>query len=308
MIFPKAKKIARELGWHKTSDSVFGLYKGYFFEVGDGSLLSNPQYKYVSATVDTLTNEQIAEIKSTLEANKKTLKFSNFEIGEASIHFQYLENLTFTKLKTVYALLDFLVELFKGLNIPEQDKCHSCGVTENISYNTLNDKGIILCTNCFRQVENNFYALERERVAQEKNYMTGFIGSVVFSIPGIIAWVLVAVYLDRLASAMAIAIAILGIKGYDFFKGRQGKLTKYLIVLSNIVSIALANVVTIIALLMMEGLTIDQSIIELQANEVAKDLLFKNTMISFVLAFFVWIWLLFSLKEQKMTLQAAERL
>ncbi|WP_312286612.1 hypothetical protein [Chryseobacterium gleum] len=37
MIFPKAKKIARDLAWHKTDKGVFGLYKGYFFNVSDAS-------------------------------------------------------------------------------------------------------------------------------------------------------------------------------------------------------------------------------------------------------------------------------
>ena len=117
-----------------------------------------------------------------------------------------------------------------------------------------------------------------------------------------------AVYLERLASAMAIVIAFLGIKGYDYFKGRRAKLTKYIIVISNIISILLANVSTIIAMLVNEGLTISQSFVELQTNEVAINLLNQNIVISFILAFFVWIWLLFILKDKKMTVKLAERL
>ncbi|MEL7586484.1 MAG: hypothetical protein AAGU19_07185 [Prolixibacteraceae bacterium] len=305
MIFPKAKKIARELDWHKTKDGVFGLYKGYFFNVGDGSLLSNPQFKYVIATTDTLTEEQKLQIKTELDANKKVLKFSNYEIGDNSIFFQFVENLTLTKLKIVYALFDFLVDLFKKLNISEQNKCHNCATKDNIKYYDLNDRGVLLCNLCFRQIENDYYEVEREKYLEDKNYLTGFFGSIVFSIPGIVAWVLVAVYLERLASAMAIIIAFLGIKGYKYFKGRHTKLTKYVIVLSNIVSILIANVVTIVAMLINEGLTLSQSFAELQNNEVAKDLLSKNTMISFVLAFFIWIWLLFLLKDKKLTIKLA---
>ena len=117
MIFPKAKKIAKELDWHKTKDGVFGLYKGYFFNVADASLLSNPQFKFVTATTDSLTEQQKLQIKTELDTNKKNLKFTNFEISDNSVFFQFSENLTFTKLKTVYSLLDFLVDLFKKLNI-----------------------------------------------------------------------------------------------------------------------------------------------------------------------------------------------
>ena len=307
MIFQKAKKIAKELDWHKTQDGVFGLYKGHFFNVADASLLSNPQFKFVTATIDNLTEEQKLQIKTELDTNKKNLKFTNFEISDNSIFFQFAENLTFTKLKTVYSLFDFLVDLFKKLQLPEQNKCHNCGTKEKINSYNLNDNGIILCKTCFSQTENSFYEIERERISEEKNYLTGFLGTIVFSIPGIIAWVLIAVYLERLASAMAMVIAFIGLKGYDYFKGRHGKLTKYLIVLSNIICILIANATTVIAMLVKEGLTINQALTEFQINQAAKDIFNQNTMISFILAFFVWIWLLFILKDKKLTIILADK-
>ncbi len=307
MIFPKAKKIAKELDWYKTKDGVFGLYNGYFFNVSDASLLSNPQFKFVTATTDNLTENQKLQIKNELDANKKILKFTTYEIRDNNIFFQFAENLTFTKLKTVYSLFDFLVGLFNRLGISEQNKCHNCGTKESIKYYYLNDCGVILCNLCFRQIENSYYEIERERISEEKNYLTGFLGSIIFSIPGIIAWVLIAVYLERLASAMAMVIAFLGLKGYDYFKGKRGTITKYLIVLSNIVAILIANASTVIALLVNEGLTFSQAITEFQSNEAAKEIFNENTIISFILAFFVWIWLLFFLKEKKMTIELADK-
>ncbi len=308
MIFPKAKKIAKELDWHTKNDGVFGLYKDYFFNIGDASLLNNPQFKYIIATVDNLTEEQKLQIKTELDANKKLLKFTTFEIEDNSIFIQFIETWSYTKSQTIYSLFDFLIELFTKLNIPKQNKCHNCSSKDNFNYYDQNDNGVLLCNSCLRQIENNYYEIEREKFSSEKNYLTGFIGSVIFSIPAIIAWVLVAVYLERLASAMAIAIALLGIKGYEYFKGQHSKFTKYVIVLSNILSILIANFITIIALLMQEGLSLEQSVTELQTNEVVKDILFKDLMISFVLAFFTWVWLLFYLKDKKLFVKPASKL
>ncbi len=204
-------------------------------------------------------------------------------------------------------MFDFLVDLFKKLKISEQNKCHSCGANQKINYYDLNDTGIILCNSCFQQTENSFYEIESKRISEEKNYLTGFLGSIVFSIPGIIAWVLIAVYLERIASGMALIIAFLGLKGYDYFKGRQGKLTKYLIVLTNIVSISIANVATVITLLVKEGLTINQALSEFQTNQAAKDIFNQNTIISFILALFVWIWILFIMKDKKLTIKLADK-
>lgn len=303
MIFPKAKKIAKELGWQRTNNSVFGPYKGYFFNVGDGNILSTPQFKYITAITDNLTEEQKRQIKIELDDNKKVLKFSTYEIEDESIFIQFIENLSYTKLQTVYSLLDFLVDLFKKINISEQNKCHNCGTKCNIDYYDLNDSGLLLCDICFRQIENSYDEVERERLSEENNYLAAFLGSIIFSIPGIIVWILVAVYLERLASAMAIVIASLGIKGYYYFKGRHDYLTKYLIVISNILCILIANVSTIIVMLVNEGITISQSYTEIQNNEVVKVLLRKNLMISFILAFFTWIWLFIVLKDEKMVIK-----
>ena len=207
----------------------------------------------------------------------------------------------------MYTLVDFLVVLFKKLNISEQNKCHNCGTYQKINYYDLNDNGIILCNNCFNQTENSLLEIERERISEEKNYLTGFLGAMVFSIPGIIAWVLIAVFLERLATGMALIIALLGLKGYDYLKGRHGKFTKYIIVIANIVSILIANVATVIALLVKEGLTINKAISELQINQDAKDIFNLNTIVSFILALIVWIWLLFIVKEKKITIKPADK-
>lgn len=307
MIFPKAKKIAKELKWHKTKSGVFGLYKEYFFQVGDSGLLSSLQYKYVVATTDPLSDEQIKQIYSELEANKKKLKFTTYEFGDKGILFQFAEIFTYTKLETVYSLLDFLVELFKKIGISEQSKCHNCGTKENTNYYEMNDAGTILCNSCFSEIEKNYFEVEQNNTFEEKNYFIGFLGSVAFSIPGIIIWILVAVYLDRLASAIAIVIAYLGVKGYQYFNGRYGKLTRYIIVISNIACIIIANIATIITLLINDGLTFSQSLYELQSNEVVKDLLFRNVMISLVLAFLVWIWLFSQFKYEKLNIKLAEK-
>lgn len=307
MIFPKAKKIAKNLGWYKTKDSVFGLYKGYFFNVSDTSLITTPQFKLVTATTGSLTEEQKLHIKTELNTNKKKLKFTHFEISDHAIFFKFVENVTLTQLKTVYALFDFLVDLFKKLNLPEQDQCHSCGQDQRINYYDLNDTGIILCDSCFSQEDRRFYEIEKERISKEKNYLTGFLGALLFSVPGIIIWVLCAVYFERLASGLAFVIAILGILGYDYFKGLHGKLTKYIIVLTNVVSIIIANVTTVITLLVKQGLTINQAMQEFQANDAAKDFFYQSIVISFILAFLVWIWLLFFNKDNKLMIQPAEK-
>ncbi|ROI06712.1 hypothetical protein EGI16_02060 [Chryseobacterium sp. G0240] len=307
MIFPKAKKIAKDLGWYKTNNSVFGLYKGYFFNISDASLSTTPQFKLVTATTGNITEEQQLQIKTELKLNKRKLKFTLFEISDNAIFFKFTENVTLTQLKTVYSLFDFLVDLFKKLNISEQNKCHNCGRYQRINYYNLNDIGIILCDTCFSHENHRLHEIEKEMISKEKNYLTGFLGALIFSVPGIILWTLCAVYFERLASGIAFIIAFLGILGYDYFKGRHGKLTKYIIVFTNIVSIIIANIMTVITLLVKQGLTINHAIQELQTNETLKDFFYQSIIISFLLAILVWIWLLFINKNKKLNIKLADK-
>jgi len=310
MIFPKIKKIARELDWYRTKDSVFGLYKGYFFTIGDQELSSKQGFKYITASTSHLTEEEEIQLKTELDANKKMLKFSTYEIRVKSIYIQFNEYVVSTKTETIYFMLDFLVDLFKKLNIPEQNNCHHCLTRENLDYYNSNNNGILLCKACFQEVQDSFSEFGQGEQAENKNYLIGFLGSIVFSLLGIIAWVLMAAYLDKLHSAMAILIAYLGIKGYQYFKGRHGKLTKYIIIFSNVLCILVANVATIIVELMKIGLSVSQSFAMFQIDGIKEGLfhdLKGNIMISFILAFFVWIWLFVQLKDEKLKIKLANK-
>lgn len=307
MIFPKAKKIARDHGWYKTSHKVFGLYKGYFFNVSDASIIHTPQYKYVSVTTGNLTDEQRQHIKTELTTNRKWLKFTFFEIRENTIYFKFTENIMPTTIRTVYALFDFVVDLLKRLNIPEQNKCHSCEKIQRINYYDLNHTGILLCDDCFKQTADKLHEIEKERVSKEKNYLTGFLGSVIFSIPAIILWVLLAVFLGGISSGMAFVTAILGFLGYDYFNGFRGKLTRSIIFFTSFISIFAANIITVIALLVKEGFSINEAIWEFQTNPAANEIFMQNIIISFILSFIPWIWILFIRKEDKLTIKKADK-
>lgn len=307
MIFPKAKKIARDLGWHKTNHKVFGLYKGYFFNVSDASIIHTPQYKYISVTTGNVTEEQRQQIKTELTNNRKRLKFSQFEIRENTIYFKFTENIMPTKISTVYVLFDFVADLLKKLNIPEQNKCHGCEKNQRFDYYNLNHTGVLFCDDCFKQTNDKFHEIEKERISKEKNYLAGFLGAVVFSIPAIILWVLLAVYLGEISSGMAFVIALLGFLGYDYFNGFRGKLTRSIIFFTSISSIFMANIITVIALLVKGGFSITEAVSEFQTNPAANEIFMKNIILSFMLSCIPWIWILFIRKDDQLVIKPAEK-
>jgi hypothetical protein len=53
------------------------------------------------------------------------------------------------------------------------------------------------------------------------NYFSGFIGALLFAIPGIIVTILFFVFFNKLAAVSALVYIIFGIKSYKIFKGKQ---------------------------------------------------------------------------------------
>ncbi|HMU05943.1 MAG TPA: hypothetical protein PJ990_20055, partial [Saprospiraceae bacterium] len=136
----------------------------------------------------------------------------------------------------------------------------------------------------------------------------GLLGASVFSLLGILLWVVFAVYLGVISSGMAMVIALLGIKGYEYFGGKLGALTKYILLFANIMSIIVGNILAITAQLMDQGYSIFQAIDLMRLDDEIKGLVFRNIIISFTLAMLVWIWLLFIMEDKRLSIKLAEKL
>lgn len=307
MLFPKTKKIGKENDWHRTNNTVFGLYKEYLFTVGDAPVFGNSQFKYIIASTDNLSEQQKGIIKLALEENKKFLKFNKVEFGDNFIYIQFNDLLGFTKLKTLYSVMDFLVNIFLNLGLSKMRKCQNCEKKENIKYYRLIEVGTILCHTCYKRTQIELIESESAPWTDEKKYHSGLLGSLLFSIPAILVWITVATFFGGIASTLSVLIGYFGIKGYAYFNGKQCPLTKYLIILSNIICLITANYLTVCVTLWQKGAKFDSSLSILFTNNEIQELFFKNILVSIALNLIVWIWLFSKFKEKKLTIVHAER-
>ena len=307
MIFPKAKKIARELDWYADKNNVFGLYKGYFFTINDAPITNSPQIKFVAVEVLGLPQDQYELVELELHTHKAQLKFSSYNLSEFGLYFEFHENMKFTKLERIYALMDFVADLFKRLDIPEQNCCHECGSKERIDYYSMRTKGAIFCNSCASKIENDINEIERTRILSERSYVMGFLGALAFAIPGIIAWALVAYFLGKLMLLFVFLIAFLCFKGYTFVKGKQGAAMPYLILLATIISMVLANTATIGFALVQEGFDINHAIGILFDDQELYHAWLSNNLLTLFFTAIVAIWIFTSMKQQKITIVPAKK-
>lgn len=260
MLFPKAKKIAKQNNWFATDKLVFGLYKDYLFQISDANPFSGISAKYIHADISSISEEQLHLLSLQLNENKKALKFSAYAIQNNTILFTFNENLTLTKMQTIYNLLDFLVDIYTRLNLPKANYCQNCGTTDNVKFYNLNGKGIQLCSLCTSDFKRHIYRNESDERRLNSTYTKGIMGALLFAVPGIVIWVISAYYLNTMSSGMALLIGILGFLGYTKFQGKKGKKGLFVLSITNIFSVFLANLIVFVAqLTSIDGYTVRES-------------------------------------------------
>ncbi|WP_353159834.1 hypothetical protein [Myroides odoratus] len=268
MLFPKAKKIAKQQDWFATNQLVFGLYKNYLFQIGDANLLATPSSKFVISDITLISEDQRNFVEQTLIANKQALKFSTYAFQNNTIVFTFNEHLALTKIKTIYVLLDFLTDLYTRIDLPISNYCQNCKESGTINFYNLNEKGIQLCALCTSDFKKRFYRHESDERKMNSTYSKGVIGALLFSIPGIIMWIIVAYYFNTIYSALASVIAVLGYLGYIKFNGKKGSKTLLFLSITNFTTVLLANLIVFLIELNAAGYSLRESFHVLLLKEV----------------------------------------
>jgi VIT1/CCC1 family predicted Fe2+/Mn2+ transporter len=302
MIFPRVKKVGKDNQWKRTSSTVFGEYKGYWFNIGDGL-----GFKYINASLDILEDATKTQLHTLLEHNKKRIGYHQYEVLSGAVHIKFNENLTSTSREKLDNGLDFLVTTFEQLGLPKMNACHSCRENSNLRHYEVSGEGKLLCNTCANTIEGQMHDSMRKDSLEEKNYLSGFIGAFLFSFAGVAAWVILQ-QLGYLSSALALVIAFLALRGYTYFKGKIGAFTPLIIIATGMLAVVAANYISYLVSFLLEGLSLNDFLFYYRTNEQISGELHKNLGLSFILSAFVWIWLFFTIRQVQPSLKPAREI
>lgn len=289
MIFPAQKKIAREFSWHRSKASVFGLYNKYFFIIGNTSPFANPQFKYIIVSFPTLEKEAQQRLANAIESKKHSIRYSVFEVEEATLYLRFHEFWRYTSTKTLLHAMDILSTLFQELYIPTMNCCSVCSTTRKIDYYVVDDMGMILCDKCTNDYIKEYEEEQEIYNTEEKNYRKGFAGALLFSLPGIIIWVVLALLADRIAGLVVLLTIYWSTRGYYYFKARHGKYTKYIILSVVVLNILLSATISVISTLLYTGLSAEQIFEVCLKNDEIHRVLIGNIIIGLLIGCIVWL-------------------
>ena len=276
MLWPGIKKLGRELSLLRTDTEVAGKLKNCFVKLYDGTHIK--VLELYAPEIDDSDKEYILE---KLKLNK-VKKYEWYAHGVKVVFVEYVMPYSINKIRGI--LLDF-VDYFsvkypgKGLH------CQRCdNVTDLEAYNIDNIAVLNLCDDCFKTIEKENADLIYE--VTPTNYFAGFIGALLFSVPGILVTIDLFVFLEKLAAISSVIYVFLGILGYKKFKGKISQTGVVLIFLSTLIMIGVGIIASFSVVLFKElkamnvEMNIEMLILFFQLPEIQQELM-KNIFISY---------------------------
>jgi hypothetical protein len=290
MLWPGLKKLGKELGFKRTNSEVVGKLKNCFIKMSDGNNM-----KVLEIFPPQIDDTDKAQIEGILKQNK-IKKFDWLNNGVRIIFYEYIRPYSIIKIKN---LLNVLAEYFNQKypdNIPQ---CQNCGAQKDADIYYVGNDSKYICYDCLKKFEHDIRNEYYEYEQQPTNYFYGFIGALLFAIPGIILTVLLFIYLNRLAALSTVLYIALGIKGYKVFKGKITPLGAFIVIIVGLIMIGVGILTAYSVFIFKEIKTIDfDKLIQiLKIPEIEKELR-MNIILSYVISsFFIVIQLFQMMKE-----------
>lgn len=290
MIPSKLKEIAKENNWNIGKNSIFGLYEDYYFQMDSGR-----RYKRIISYMPEIDYDTKAIIKNSILKKKGQLKISNVYVADNILAITFKEIFLPIKKEILTNGLEYITETLKINSIKPMNKCFQCGNLGDMKFyfNPANGNTKMICQSCAYKNEDVEFQKERTKLYEGRSYIKGIIGSLLFSLVGIIAWVAIAVYLNYITAFGAILIGLASFEGYKSFKGVIDKKAILVLLTITIFSIVIANYTSTAWEIHAynSGIIFKDILYNLFYNSAIRNSIIKNIILSLLISIFPFIYI-----------------
>ena len=276
MLWPGIKKIGNELQLKRTNSEIAGFVKSCFVKLYDGQNM-----KVLELFVPELNEADKEYITNELET-RKVKNHEWLEYGVKITFNEYFIPYSIDKIKTILTdFTDYFYSKYPGQKL----RCQKCGIAKELEVYCVDNVTMAVCEDCHTSLESEINDTNLENKYAPTNYVAGFLGSLLFSIPGIFVTVLLFVFLNRLAAISSVLYVFLGIKGYQKFNGKVSRFGVIVIVLSTVIMVGLGIIVSysVFILKEIETIDIDMLVYILKLPEIQQEIA-KNIAISYAVS------------------------
>lgn len=137
-------------------------------------------------------------------------------------------------------------------------QCYGKDCTEtNIDIYELSGVPVPLCEKCAKEMEKDFEKANIEEEAAPGNYLRGFLGASLFSIPGILVS-FIFIMLGKIAAIAGFVYYYLALKGYSWAKGKFDKIGVLIISVTSLLFVVIGTYISVVADIAFEMKKIDE--------------------------------------------------
>lgn len=232
------KEFADMNGLQSDPIQIWGHYRGYLFTLGF--------YKQNNAlTVFSAICFSDPGVYSTLDAffteMEKEKRINSYKLTHGSITLTKNALLSAVKTHDLQLLLDQITEKYQELGA--SPSCYNCNKAGEMGFSRYNGVVLPLCDECFEGVRNRISQNQQAHESTANNYLAGTIGAVVGGLLGSVLWVIIGM-LGYVASIAGFAISFASAKGYTLLKGKITRAALWIIGLSSLFALIIAQFVT----------------------------------------------------------------
>ena len=291
MLWPGLLKLGKELQLKRTESEIVGMVKNCYVKIYDGKNM-----KLLELYAPEISDSD-KEFVTTRLQESKIKKHEQLDYGIKIIFNEYLRPYSIHKIRDI---INDISEYFSSRYPNQKLHCQKCGAPNDLETYCYGNVSLAVCEDCHKASEDETDALNAENLLTPNNYLSGFIGSLIFSIPGIFVTLLL-FFLDRLAAISSVLYVFLGIKGYKKFKGKTSRFGAFLIILSTLIMVALGVIISYSVLILKELGTFNIDLLKyiFTIPEVQQEIM-KNIVVSYIVSgFYLVFQIIRMMKEWK---------
>lgn len=237
MIGSGLKKFATENGLKAAKGVAYGSLRGYAATLSEGS-----GYKMIVLTTKFTDTQKLNELQAQLNGRNITRDFRvrnlNFTPDGVTIVF----NDTIGTMGKIREFTDWFFPLLAASSATTWDVCTECGTQITAgTWKLINGVAYHMHESCAQKNQRVIAEQEQAvRDADSGNYLTGLVGALGGAALGAVVWAIV-LFSGYVASLVGLLIGWLAEKGYNLFKGKQGKAKIAILIVAIIFGVVLGT-------------------------------------------------------------------
>lgn len=225
MIGSGLKKYALENGLKVAQGVGYGNFHGYAATLSEGS-----GYKMIVLTTKFTDPEALQQLQQKINAVNVTREYrvQKLTFAPNGVCIVFTDNPG--TMKKIRAFVDWFFPLLDESSATKMDVCSECGMqlTGGV-WKLIDGTAFYMHSGCAEKVKMQIE--EENGKPNPGSYLSGTIGALLGALVGAVVWAAV-LYSGYVASLVGLLVGFLAIKGYDLFKGKQGKAKVLILILA----------------------------------------------------------------------------